>query len=390
MNSVKALIHVNHLLGTGHAYRAVRIGRALAGRGVSVTLASGNILPETLNTSDLMVRRLPVAKSLDHGFTALAQENGEPIDDQWKERRSRAFYALWEETDPDILITEHFPFGRRKLSFEIKPVLEAMRRSRPDALIAASVRDILVRKVQPEKERQMAAIAAAYYDVVIVHSDPNFVRLEDSFRFVDHIEDLIRYTGFLHSRTEPVPPKSSTAAGEVVVSAGGGAFGLRLLQTALAARTFSENTCNFPWRILAGHNIDEKSFETLRADSPKGVIVERNRSDFTDLLANAALSVSQAGYNSVLDVLAARVPAVLVPSMVNGNEQIERAAILAEHGAVQVVSENDLTEQTLAAAIDKAFLSGSMDMRVATDQGNICAQALLDAFDEKQNRAVAR
>ncbi|MCG8403617.1 MAG: hypothetical protein MI923_00325, partial [Phycisphaerales bacterium] len=126
------------------------------------------------------------------------------------------------------------------------------------------------------------------------------------------------------------------------------------------------------------------------ADSPKGVTVERNRSDFTDLLANAEVSVSQAGYNSVLDVLAARVPAVLVPSMVNGNEQIERAAILAEHGAVQVVSENDLTAQTLAAAIDKAFLSGSMDMRVATDQGNICAQALLDAFDDKQNRAVAR
>lgn len=387
---MRALVHVNHLLGTGHAYRAARIGRALAKRGVSVTLASGNILPGTLDTSGLTVKMLPVARSLDHGFTALAQENGEPIDEAWRERRSAAFYAFWEETDPDILITEHFPFGRRKLSFEIKPVLEAMRRKRSDALIAASVRDILVRKAQPEKERQMAAVATEYYDIVLVHSDPNFVRLEDSFRFVDRIKDLIRYTGFLHDRTGSPFPKRPEGPREVVVSAGGGAFGLRLLQTALVARNSSENTCNLPWRILAGHNIDEKSFETLRADSPKGVTVERNRSDFTDLLANAAVSVSQAGYNSVLDVLAARIPAVLVPSAVNGNEQIERAAILAEHGAVQVVSENDLTEKALATAIDTALLSGTVNMRVAIDQGDICAQALLDAFDQKQLRTGAR
>ncbi|MEP3280054.1 MAG: glycosyltransferase [Stappiaceae bacterium] len=386
---MKALIHVNHLLGTGHAYRACRMGAALSKQGGVVTLASGNTLPETLDTSSFTVRMLPIAKSLDHGFTALAQENGEPVDEIWRVRRAEAFYALWEEIDPDILITEHFPFGRRKLSFELLPVLKAMRLKKPEGLIAASIRDILVRKEQLEKEQLMADIAAEFYDVVVVHSDPKFVRLEDSFRYVDAVRDLIRYTGFLHdaSATADMSVKKTN---EVIVSAGGGAFGLKLLQTAVAARALSTNTRDLQWRILVGHNIDQNSYETLQVESPMGVIVERNRSDFKELLAGARVSVSQAGYNSVLDILSANIPAVLVPSNVNGNEQTDRAGILANQGVVQMLAEDELSATTLAETVDKAFRIGSGTIHVQIDNGDVCAKALLDAFDDKQKRIEAR
>lgn len=43
----------------------------------------------------------------------------------------------------------------------------------------------------------MAERAEAAYDLVLVHSDPDFIRLEDSFPFTDRIAHLIAYTGFV-------------------------------------------------------------------------------------------------------------------------------------------------------------------------------------------------
>jgi len=85
------------------------------------------------------------------------------------------------------------------------------------------------------------------------------------------------------------------------------------------------------------------------------VSVERSRADFQALLAGCALSISQAGYNTVAETLQARVRSVLVPFAGGGeSEQTERAELLAARGACQVVPEAALSPQALAAAVDRA------------------------------------
>jgi predicted glycosyltransferase len=104
------------------------------------------------------------------------------------------------------------------------------------------------------------------------------------------------------------------------------------------------------WRILAGVNARE--VETLSCD---GVIVERSRSDFARRLRNCVLSVSQAGYNTVVEALQAGARSVLVPFAGGGElEQTLRARLLAERGLVSMVEEQALSPATLAAAIDHA------------------------------------
>lgn len=89
--------------------------------------------------------------------------------------------------------------------------------------------------------------------------------------------------------------------------------------------------------------------------APRGVTVERARADFPALLANCRMSVSQAGYNTVMDIMNAKARAVLVPFVGRGEtEQSLRAARLAERGLAQLVAEPDLTPSRLAAAIDAA------------------------------------
>ncbi len=142
---------------------------------------------------------------------------------------------------------------------------------------------------------------------------------------------------------------------EVVVSAGGGAVGLPLLRAALQARQLT-SLQDRTWRLITGPNLPQADYAALCRDLSTGVIVERFRSDFQNLLRNCHLSLSQAGYNTVLDVLRARARAVVVPFAEGGEtEQALRARILAERGLVQVVDARVLGRPEGASVLARAM-----------------------------------
>ena len=351
----KAFIHVQHLLGTGHVVRAAAIGRALAAKGVDVTLASGNRIPPTLDTGRLEIIELPACKSPDAGFKRLVTLDNEDIDDEWKSGRVHASIQAFEAKDYDLLLTETYPFGRRQLDFELTPLLEAAKARPAPPIIATSIRDILVRKKELWKERWMADQALKFYDRVLIHSDPDFIRLEDSFPFAEDVAPLVTYTGYVGGAPRP-PAEGADGEDEVVISCGGGAVAEALLAATLEARPLSRRAEDTTWRVLIGHDISEDAFAIYRQSAAPGVIVERARRDFPDLLKRARLSVSQAGYNTVLDILMAGVPAVFVPfAQANETEQTQRAEALARHGRAVVTAEANLTPERLAAVIDDAL-----------------------------------
>jgi predicted glycosyltransferase len=351
-----AFIHVQHLLGTGHFSRALAIGRALANKGVDVTLATGNTPPPLADLDGITLVELPPVRAKDARFKSFLTPEGKEIDDAWKAKRTEATLTAFGARDFDLLLTETWPFGRRPFAFEMEPLVEAARsRDRPP-VIAASVRDILVRKQEAWKEEEMAKRAEAAYDLVLVHSDPDFIRLEDSFPFTDRIAHLIAYTGFVDTAGARPEAPEGDGRDEVIVSCGGGAVGIDLLRTAMSARAHSKAAGDCRWRLLAGHDMDAQTFSRLAETAADGVIVERARADFPSLLGRARCSVSQAGYNTVLDVLRAGVPSVLVPfAQIKETEQAQRADALVHHGRAVSVPEAELTAERLAEAVDQAL-----------------------------------
>src|SRR6185503_11137139 len=200
------------------------------------------------------------------------------------------------------------------------------------------------------REKEIVECFEYFYDHLLVHGDPRLARFERSFGGTARIADKLHYTGFVVQ--DAAPEGGDAGAEEVLVSAGGGAVGQRLLETAIAARALS-SLRDRNWRVLAGINAED--FGALQARAGNGVIVERFRNDFTLRLRNCVLSVSQAGYNTVLETLQARARAVVVPfAGVAESEQTLRANLLAERGLLEVVEEAALTPATLAAAIDRA------------------------------------
>ncbi|CAA9364896.1 MAG: hypothetical protein AVDCRST_MAG90-3293, partial [uncultured Microvirga sp.] len=107
---------------------------------------------------------------------------------------------------------------------------------------------------------------------------------------------------------------------------------------------------------LVGRGVAEEDFGALRDQAPGHVVVERGRPDFRALLSHSALSVSQAGYNTVVDLLRAGTRSVLVPFEGGGEtEQRLRADRLSARGLAQVLPQAELSAVTLAACVDAAL-----------------------------------
>lgn len=345
----RVFFHVQHLLGIGHLKRAATLCRALARSGFEVTLASGGARVPGVVPPEVKLVQLPAMAAADASFKHLVDEAGKPIGEEWKRRRAARVLEAWRAARADVLIVELFPFGRRQLRFELLPLLEAA----GDALVVCSVRDLL--QSRPSREPEAVGLVEKYFDRVLVHGDPSVAPFDRSFTAAGRIADRLAYTGYVVDRESPSSGSDpDPGKGEVLVSAGGGAVGRRLLETAIRARPLTrlrERT----WRVLAGTNAD--FLDELRLLAKGGVAVERSRNDFTALLRNCELSISQAGYNTVMETLQARARAVVVPfSQGSETEQGLRARLFAERNLLTFLAEGDLSAENLAAAVDRAAL----------------------------------
>ena len=245
------------------------------------------------------------------------------------------------------------------------------------AAIACSVRDILVAPSKPMCGPGMVATIKQYYDKVLIHGDPDLVPFEKTFPLAGEIANWLAYTGYI---VDPPPPGATTnglGRNEVIVSAGGGALNEPLLTAAISARG-KTRLKKATWRLLAGPSLADDGFQRLRSLAPGGVIVERARADFTALLANCALSISQGGYNTIMSVLAAMVRAVIAPyAGGKETEQTLRADLLRDRGALQVAWEDELSPERLARAVDAALDGPRPDAAGIKTDGASASAALL-------------
>jgi predicted glycosyltransferase len=365
------LLYVQHLLGIGHIRRAAALARAFQRAGLKVVFVTGGLpvgglgldeVPGGIGPGSIEVVQLPPARSQDDSFKVILDADNQPIDDAWKARRRDLLLEVFRRHHPRVVMTELFPFGRRKMRFELEPLVAAARTANPPALVACSLRDIVNRPEGAEKTAWMVDRFTRFYDLLYVHGDPRYFRLEDSFPESAAVAERLHYTGYVTEAAEAVEAArqeaGSSGQGEVVVSAGGGAVGAALLHCALAARPLSPLAAA-PWRLLVGPNTPESDFQALAAAAPPGVTVERARPDFVALLTRARLSISQGGYNTLMEVMAAGLPGVVVP-FAGGSEteQTQRARVLAEAGLITVVDEETLAPATLAEGIARALRQG--------------------------------
>lgn len=348
---MKVMIVVTHLLGTGHLSRALTLGRAFQAAGDTVQLVSGGFRAPQLDTRGVSLVQLPPLRSDGVDFTQLLTPDGALADAAYRSTRQAALCAALQEMQPDILITELYPFGRRSLRQEFLALLRAAQALASPPKVLASIRDILAPPSKPEKATKADAAIAEFYDAVLVHSDPNATRLEVSWPVSPMLAQKLRYTGYV-APAAAGPHPQALGVGEILVSAGGGSVGDEIYHCALQAARLMPDT---PWRLLVGGSDATDRIQALQ-QIPSPARIEAARPDFRQMLSHVAASVSMCGYNTALDLMQANTPAVLIPFDAGREvEQGLRAGSLLPLPGFEMLRTGDLSASRLVTALKTAI-----------------------------------
>jgi predicted glycosyltransferase len=371
----RVLIYCQHVLGMGHLVRSLEIVHALTDWDVTF-LNGGDLCPGMEFPPQTEVIHLPPIKSESDFKTILAAEKGQDLE-AIKRIRARRIQAEFARIQPDVFLIEMFPFGRKHFAYELVPVLEQIRLKKMPTAVVCSLRDILVNNKRNQAQHNERAITLMnrYFDLLLVHSDPRFQTLDETFPQVRDLQCDIRYTGFV-SQAVPQPleaPSGRQAPDQpmILVSIGGGRVGYELVKCALQASTHLRTSLPHRMMILTGPYMPEEQYQQLQqsAETQEQVAILRYTPDFLSYLQEASLSVSMAGYNTCMNLIATGTRALVVPFTGGGNtEQTIRAEKLARLGVVGVVSPSELRPDYLAERMVQALQAPSPTHTLPLDQ----------------------
>ncbi len=354
------VLYCQYVWGMGHLFRSLELARALSGHRV-VLVAGGQEVAVDL-PGHVEAVRLP-ALFMDEQFTTLIPGVAGCSVAALQRQRREALAAVFERERPEVFMVELYPFGRTAFSFELEPLLTAIRANAYGRVrTVCSLRDVLVEKRDPEAyEARVVAALNRWFDLLLIHSDERLLPLDDTFGRVGEIQVPKVYTGFVAARPEPekgpaLRRELDLASGQklVVASSGGGRAGHRLLKPVLAACRQLQDRLSLRLALFTGPFMPEEEFNDLQAMAGEGLVVRRFTPRFLDYLSAADLSISLAGYNTCMNLLATGVPALVLP-YTRQREQPLRVERLKPHLPLTVLGEEDLEPERLVRLIESGL-----------------------------------
>jgi predicted glycosyltransferase len=371
---VKIIIYCQHVLGLGHFFRTLEIARAMETFDVILVTGGGRVevrLPDHVRNV-----KLP-GLMMDKNFTGLYSVNPQKSLEDVKLERQKQLLDLVKKENPDFFLIELYPFGRRAFRFELIPVLNFIKANRRmSCKVVCSMRDILVER-QDRLKYESGVIDSLnnWFDAVLVHSDPHLIKLDSTFSRLDKLKIPLVYTGFV----TPVPDKKKVKQIRqnlrlqnkkrlIVASAGGGNVGAPLLRAVVNAYNQLALKENLMLHVYTGPYMEKEDKQYLQSvadssvssDAGSGIRVKEFTSDFVSLLGAADLSVSMAGYNTCMNIVAANVPSLVWPFGQN-QEQRERARGIARFVPMTILEDQDLMLPKFSRLIEKSLYKQNMN-----------------------------
>jgi predicted glycosyltransferase len=355
---LKIIIYCQHVLGLGHFFRTLEIARAM--ETFDVILVTGGDRVEVRLPDHVRDVKLP-GLMMDKNFTGLYSVDPQKSLEDVKLERQKQLLDLVKNENPDIFLIELYPFGRMAFRFELIPVLHFIKDNRRmNCKVVCSMRDILVERTDRLKyENRVIDALNNWFDAVLVHSDPQLIKLDSTFSRLDKVKIPIVYTGFV----TPIPDKKiirhirknlrlQNKKRLIVASAGGGNVGAPLLRAVVNAYNELSSKESLMLNVYTGPYMEKEDKEYLQSFTGSGIRVKEFTSDFVSLLGAADLSVSMAGYNTCMNIVSANAPSLVWPFGQN-QEQRERARKIARFVPMTVLEDQDLMLPKLSRLIEK-------------------------------------
>ena len=343
----------------GHLIRSVEIVRSLAKHFQVYFITGGPEIQGFELPLQVEVVRLPALWLEEGKFTV----GDSPLSvEEVKEARKNLLIAEFDRIKPDCLITEFFPFGRHKLFFELIPLVEHIKATRPTTKIVSSLRDVIGKESDREEEDTICYLMNRYFDLLLFHADASFQTFSDSFSRHRDIKSQIIHTGFVAQLPRFDLESIGKSWGEensekvkILASVGGGRIGGELLENLVESSAALSQKLPHVMKIFTGPFMPVEKVEKLNklAGDRDNIQIETYTNQLLDYMKTADISVSLSGYNTTMNILSTGVRAIVVPIGHDrqDKEQLHRTQKLEQLGIVNSIQPQDLSPIHLAEKV---------------------------------------
>lgn len=345
------LMHCQYVYGIGHFVRSIEIARALKNEfNVCLVIGGEQILNYPI-PDGITIAHLPAIYKNETTGNLIPVDSSLSLEICF-EQRGKQLEQLVQAWQPDIVITEHFPFG---LLFE-KEVLQMLKLARdinPNTMIVSSIRDVIDSASGGNHDAHICSLLNKWFDLILVHGDPRFITLNESFPLLEQITTPHVYTGYVVSKPEPRCKRNGPPL--LLGSIGGGRIGQELLSALRAAHRHLVHDWEHELILFKG----AFDIETVEEDEPCSSLYIQNfdRIAYRKALAQADGVICLGGYNSISESLSMQLPTLVYKrkSIGSNHEQALRAELFKLSGLIKTIEEEDLETQQLGKLMSAFF-----------------------------------
>jgi predicted glycosyltransferase len=262
---------------------------------------------------------------------------------------------------PDIFLVDHMPHGAMG---ELLPALEAIKHSRIHTQVVLGLRDILDSPdvtIERWKVEGAYDVIERYYARILVFGMQDVYDVAEKYQIPEDERKKVFYCGYVTNLATAVnAPKlrarflanQSSDVPLVVVMAGGGADAYPMMSMLFDAlpKVLENQPCVLA--VVTGPFMPIDLIADLTGRSiGYPVHMMESVNDSLSHIAAADLVISMAGYNTTVEILRMKKPAILIPRAGPSAEQRTRARLFAEKHWVDMIDPDDLTPEILAERI---------------------------------------
>lgn len=348
----RVLIHCQYVYGIGHLVRTIELAKGLSSEFEVFVLNGGEHVSNLEIPKFVTIIQLPAIYKEENQSRLTPIDNSITLHGCFK-KRSEIIYTSIKRITPDLIITEHFPFG---LLFEkeVVKLIQVGKKHNPSVKLVCSVRDIIESSNGSENDGHICELINQFYDMVLIHGDEKIIPFRSSFPMQDRISIPIIQTGYIARSLDFQPVVAIREEAPILlVSVAGGRVGGELLEAVLKAHHRINEKWNHKLVLFSG--AFQKKEEALKHRIKKEHIDSVVYHEFSDKLYLTYLYVSSmvmclGGYNSLIESVSLGKPVMVYRREFLGSnmEQDLRINLFHEAGYVEVITPNDLEDEKLA------------------------------------------
>lgn len=353
MGKPKVLIHCQYVYGLGHLIRALQLAKGLVIDFEVYFLSGGEVVEGIIVDNKINFIQLD-ALYKEEDSNKLSSVDESLTTEECLIKRENVINNLIKDICPDVVLTEHFPFG---FLFE-KEVLNIISKAKGinnQVKFVSSVRDIIESKNGNDSDQKTIALLNEYYDLLLIHGDENIIPLETSFPLSHEINIRQISTGYVVDNSLI---KNFDRKKTIVVSVAGGRIGRELKGAVIEAFKSIQNEVNHKLLVFDGAFINDA--EQRSADDYIQYF-KFDRSIFLKELSQSDVSISLGGYNTTVESLCIGNKVLIYNREFLGQnfEQDIRISSLDELGLIKSLEVEHLEQNKLAGILLEAIRSPS-------------------------------